>query len=688
MSVTFTQVLFLLGAAAVIGPILAHLLARPRYRRIPFTMLRFLRIGQTEMQSRRAVRNLLMLLLRCLVIVLIAALFAGPRLARSVSEAKAGPAWFLGLDDSLSMAYTDGDGTYLERMVERARAWIDEAPHDATFSVYLLASGRRVESVSRIDALTLVGKTEPVAASAQLTEFLDAVRAAKAGGAGGREVCAFLAGDFTPAMRETLTVDEPIEVDEVRHELIVSDGPIDNVLVSSAHVAGLYEDGRLRLCATVASGGEVDRTTRLAALIDGREIAGSALDLAPGQRRNIHLELPPEAVGDAEVVPIELRLTAGDGLAADDAYYLPVVIPKAAGKRVLLVGEDDEDTFLLRTAFATLMEAYSREFTDLRTLPHQQLSGSALETAEVVICTCASHLGSLTPESVREFLGRGGRLVAFVKRSPQVRSVEPLLTRGLAPAAPDEFCPEPAELSARPETATVEGFSSPQSIQALCNYKIERTVLTGCYRCRPADDALCAWRFANGNGFIYVRTQGRGAAVLVNTSADDSLGSLMKSPAAPAFCRYLAGESLCMSENVCLCGEPFAIPASPLEIRCGDQLEKIWVAGPDGKNLEVVLSGGNLVAVSPLRTGWVRTLAKPVRYAGLNVADGETNLEKPNPEAIATAMAQMFRTAKPAETQGEAAPDDRENRPLWRWLAWGLIGLLLLEPAIANRIKR
>ena len=71
---SFVNWIFLFGGLAVAGPVIAHLLARPRFRRLPFTMLRFLHTGQFESQSRRKLRDLLILLLRCAIIVLIAML--------------------------------------------------------------------------------------------------------------------------------------------------------------------------------------------------------------------------------------------------------------------------------------------------------------------------------------------------------------------------------------------------------------------------------------------------------------------------------------------------------------------------------------------------------------------------------------------------------------------------------------
>lgn len=111
---------FLFGALAVVGPIAAHLLSKPRFRRVPFTMLRFLRSGQRASHSRRRLRDLLVLLLRCAAVVLIAMLFARPMLHVTPEPAEQRSIHYLALDDSMSMAYRDGSETLLARMVDAA----------------------------------------------------------------------------------------------------------------------------------------------------------------------------------------------------------------------------------------------------------------------------------------------------------------------------------------------------------------------------------------------------------------------------------------------------------------------------------------------------------------------------------------------------------------------------------------
>lgn len=100
--------LYLLGGAAIIGPILMHLRRRPPQDRVEFSSLMFLD-AQTPMPvSKRRLENWLLLLLRCLALLLLALMFARP-LWRSENEdaVSQNQATVLLLDRSASMQRGD-----------------------------------------------------------------------------------------------------------------------------------------------------------------------------------------------------------------------------------------------------------------------------------------------------------------------------------------------------------------------------------------------------------------------------------------------------------------------------------------------------------------------------------------------------------------------------------------------------
>jgi Mg-chelatase subunit ChlD len=75
---SFLAPYFLIGALAVAGPILFHLIRRVVRERMPFSSLMFLRPTPPQVTRRRKLDNLLLLLLRCLCLLLLATAFARP----------------------------------------------------------------------------------------------------------------------------------------------------------------------------------------------------------------------------------------------------------------------------------------------------------------------------------------------------------------------------------------------------------------------------------------------------------------------------------------------------------------------------------------------------------------------------------------------------------------------------------
>jgi hypothetical protein len=100
--------LYLLGAGAVIAPILMHLRRRPPQERVEFSSLMFLEAQTPVPVRKRRLENWLLLLLRCLVLVLLALMFARPLWrAEQAAPASDQTATVVVLDRSASMRRGD-----------------------------------------------------------------------------------------------------------------------------------------------------------------------------------------------------------------------------------------------------------------------------------------------------------------------------------------------------------------------------------------------------------------------------------------------------------------------------------------------------------------------------------------------------------------------------------------------------
>jgi hypothetical protein len=100
--------LYLAGAAAVIAPILLHLRRQPPQDRLAFSSLMFLEESKRQPTRRRRLENWLLLLVRCLILMLLAIMFARP-FSRSTeaTAAAGGESMVVLLDASASMRRAD-----------------------------------------------------------------------------------------------------------------------------------------------------------------------------------------------------------------------------------------------------------------------------------------------------------------------------------------------------------------------------------------------------------------------------------------------------------------------------------------------------------------------------------------------------------------------------------------------------
>ena len=119
---TFLNPLLLLAGLGVALPILAHLLNRYRVQHTPWAAMQFLNRSVRVRSRQLRLRDLLLLLLRCSVVLLLAFALSRPATHDSdgswlPGERRAGVV--IALDTSFSMQHSDGQSTRFERALEQ-----------------------------------------------------------------------------------------------------------------------------------------------------------------------------------------------------------------------------------------------------------------------------------------------------------------------------------------------------------------------------------------------------------------------------------------------------------------------------------------------------------------------------------------------------------------------------------------
>src|SRR6185436_11698431 len=172
----FLNPLFWLGISALAAPVLVHLVRRTRARKIEFPALVFVRQVPQRTIRRRTLRNLILLLLRCLAILLIVLAFTRPFFtSRSAAkENDAGGATVILIDSSLSMRREQ----LFADALQRAESIMDERQGER---LALMTFGNRYEVISRFtaDKTRLRSLLKSLTAGWEGTDYEQALRGAE-----------------------------------------------------------------------------------------------------------------------------------------------------------------------------------------------------------------------------------------------------------------------------------------------------------------------------------------------------------------------------------------------------------------------------------------------------------------------------------------------------------------------------
>jgi len=133
MQFLFPTFLFALGAIAI--PIIIHLFYFRRFKKVYFTNVKFLKEVKEETSARQKLRNLLVLLMRCLAIAALVLAFAQPFIPTGQDVKTGDKAVSIFVDNSFSMSSLSQDVPLIELAKSRAREIINAYPVEDRFQV-------------------------------------------------------------------------------------------------------------------------------------------------------------------------------------------------------------------------------------------------------------------------------------------------------------------------------------------------------------------------------------------------------------------------------------------------------------------------------------------------------------------------------------------------------------------------
>lgn len=169
----FTYPAFLFALAALAIPIIIHLFYFRRFKKVYFTNVRFLKEVKEETSARRKLRNLLVLLMRCLALAFLVFAFAQPFIPKDVEVKTGEKAVSVFVDNSFSMSSLSQDVPLLQQAKRRAGEIVNAHSVEDRFQILTNDfEGRHQRLVGKEDALSLIDEIQISPAVKNLSKVL------------------------------------------------------------------------------------------------------------------------------------------------------------------------------------------------------------------------------------------------------------------------------------------------------------------------------------------------------------------------------------------------------------------------------------------------------------------------------------------------------------------------------------
>jgi hypothetical protein len=405
---------FLFAAAAISIPILIHLFYFRRFKRLYFSHVRFLREVKEETDNRQKLRNLLVLLMRCLAILFLVLAFSQPFIPLSKNVKKGPKSVSVYLDNSFSMNALSKETSLLELAKKRARDIITAyAPGDRFQVLTNDFEGRDLRLIGQEEALARIDQVQVGPVSRSLSKVLIRQQQTLNTGTSDNRV-SYLISDF----QQTIA-----DLSDFRDStLAIFLVPMRAVQESNLSVDSCWFESPVQILNQPAAllvrlsnrGREVAQEVRLSLYHDGQRKPVGSLSLPAGEsmtdtiRFNILHPGWHEAKVSITDYPVQF----------DDDYYFSFHVPERV--RVLMINQGQENKYL-QNAFRSLTY-FQADNVAARALDYSKFSDYQL-----IVLNELADISSGLIEELRNYVKEGGNVLAFPGVSIQRSDYDHLL---------------------------------------------------------------------------------------------------------------------------------------------------------------------------------------------------------------------------------------------------------------------
>jgi hypothetical protein len=711
--------ILLYGLAAIAVPLVIHLMARRPSARTSWAAMRFLKTAVERNRPRMKLQGGILLLLRCALFALLAAALSRPAWHRHATAAAAPQKVeaLLLIDQSASMAQTDGAATRFEKAQQAAEQVLDSLP--AGSAVWLESD--------------IVQGELPVQARDRATVH-QAIRTAHRGDLGPLNTnwSMMIEGALGVLQRQNATAKQLYiftdgqatdwkGLTDIVSKLGAAKGTVQtHIIITGETERRNLAVTDLRLASALAPAGEMLRFEAEVSNFGSEEVRNATVDLAvdaappsdqqvlaslaPGESKKVTLSA---IVGEAGFHTVTARVPP-DRAPADDARTLALrTVDKV---NVLLVDGDpgatpsESEVFQLRNALTPVPpEQREKYFIQTKTVTPTQLKAEKLDGVAAVVLADVAEVSETVLTALEKYLRDGGGLVVFPgpKTNADFYNAQMHNQRGFLPAAFGEARGN-AEQQEQYFTFQTKDYRHPivapwqdAETGTLGSARFFRALalIPGQAGSSSAEAGLPrqVLAYADGQPAVMERKWGRGRVVQFSSTASTKWNDLGMRPIYVPLVQRVLGALLVREDQWnAPCGTYFVLP-----VEAGTAADALHVIMPDGNTAhvrsvttpdgrtEIACDDTYLAGGYEVRQGDEK---QPFLRFALQADPEESKLAELSPAELTTlkSVAQVRRWTSAEDFRAQL---NEEQTGLELWLPLALLGVVVAagETVLGNR---
>jgi Aerotolerance regulator N-terminal/von Willebrand factor type A domain/CARDB len=699
---SFLNPLLLLAALGVSLPILAHLLNRFQVQHTEWAAMQFLNRSVRVRSRQIKMRDLLLLILRCLALLLFVFALARPAWDTASwlpGERRAGVV--IAIDSSFSMGHGVEGSTRFDEALKRVNVIREKMVPGDPITLVMLGGDQQVvlrnmaydadrfgEAVENLSAGS--GTMDLVNEPKRLAELVADMEAPQ------KEVYVITDSQAADWKQPSARLRQALADLDTQAEVIVV--PVrsgdDNLAVTDLElVAGVLRKGTTaRYRATVRNYGSAPASNiALQCRVDGVEIDRKVIPLiAAGDSETVSLFVPFHNAGAA-------RITAeitGDSLAADNVRRTVAVVRDRVSVLCVDGSSGDAGRLVVAALLARAGGVQGEEFS-ARAVPWLAFPAEDLSKVDVLVFTDVPEITKQQAEQLEAFIRRGNGLIWFggdqvkaeawnERAASEETPLLPALLRGKITTSDSLGAGKPLDADLSDHPVCLPLMSLPEDLLGEARF-------THVLEVEPMPSSFPVLRLAgSGAPVLLEKALGRGQVFQFTTTAETAWNNMALTPVFP----------LVMQQIVTyLSGREFESPRS-----VGDSLTLTYVDQPDasdavfetpsGENITVPVRevDGQFVALleNAHEDGYY-TARVSVQAAGLpiavNVDPRESQVACLGESELRTQLEGLgLQVASSGDELAAAIDSSRTGRSAWRFFMIAALIFLLFECLLADRM--